>query len=43
MLNQTKTEDVLAKTDQLDDRISLDRQKTLQDQEALKQAIKQLS
>ena len=43
MLNQAKTEDVLSKTDQLDDRITLERQKAMQEQEAFRQAIKQLS
>lgn len=43
LLNQTKTEDVLSKTDQLDDRITLERQKAQQEQEAFKQVIKQLS
>lgn len=43
MLNQTKTDDVLSKTDQLDDRITLERQKSQQEQEAFKQVIKQLS
>lgn len=42
MLNQAKTEDVLSKTDQLDDRITLERQKAMQEQEAFRQAIKQL-
>lgn len=43
MLNQAKTEDVLSKTDQLDDRITLERQKSQQEQEAFRQAIKQLN
>lgn len=43
LLNQTKTEEVLSKTDQLDDRITLERQKSQQEQEAFKQVIKQLS
>lgn len=42
LLNQTKTEDVLCKTDQLDDRITLERQKSQQEQEAFRQVIKQL-
>lgn len=42
LLSQGKTDEVLAKTDHLEDRLTIDRQKNAQEQEGLKQALKQL-
>ena len=43
LLGQTRNDDLAAKVDQLDDRQALDRQKTAQDTDAFKQALKQVS
>lgn len=43
LLAQAKQDDSLAKTEQIEDRIALDRQKNTQEQEALKQALKQIN
>lgn len=43
LLNQSKTDEVATRADQLDDRITIERQKNTQDQDNLRQALKQLN
>ncbi len=43
ILSQGKADEAINRADQLDDRITIDRQKTVQEQDGLKQIIKQLN
>jgi hypothetical protein len=43
LLSQNKTDEVINKTDQLEDRLALERQKSLQEQDNIKQALKHLN
>lgn len=43
LLNQGRTEEIGNRTEQIEDRLALERQKNQQDQEALRHAIKQLN
>jgi DNA-binding protein H-NS len=43
MLNQGRTEEIGNRTEQIEDRLALERQKNQQDQESLRHAIKQLN
>ncbi len=43
ILSQGKADEAINRADQLDDRITIDRQKTVQEQDGLKQIVKQLN
>jgi hypothetical protein len=43
MLNQGRTEEIGNRTEQIEDRLALERQKNQQDQESLRHAMKQLN
>jgi predicted nucleic acid-binding Zn-ribbon protein len=43
LLNQTKTDDILSKTDQLEDKINVSGHKTAQDIDALKNTMRQFN
>ncbi len=43
LLSQGKADEAINRADQLDDRITIDRQKTVQEQDGLKQIVKQLN
>lgn len=43
LLNQGKTDELAGKVDQLDDRQAFDRQKVAQEQDSLKQTLKQIN
>ena len=43
ILSQGKADEAINRADHLDDRITIDRQKTVQEQDGLKQIVKQLN